>query len=66
MTAVVDCCPVCGSALWTNEVVAAHLGVEPGTVSSYRVRGQMPEPDARIGRAWVWLPSTIRSWRVTR
>lgn len=50
--------------LWTTTDVARYLGVQIGTVSAYRVRGQMPQPDGRVGRTWVWWPATIRAWRL--
>jgi len=48
---------------WTTADVADYLGVHPGTISSYRARDQMPKPDRRIGRSWVWAPATIKAWR---
>jgi hypothetical protein len=33
---------------WTTSDVAAYLGVRVGTVSSYRLREQMPAPDLLI------------------
>lgn len=47
---------------WTMTAVAAYLGVQIGTVSSYHGRGQMP-PGCRMGRTWVWRPQTIIRWR---
>jgi len=47
---------------WTTTDVAAYLGVTVGTVSSYRARGQMPEPDRTIGRTHVWSPQRIIHW----
>ena len=47
---------------WTTTDVAAYLGVTVGTVSSYRARGQMPEPDRTIGRTHVWSPRRIIDW----
>jgi 8-oxo-dGTP pyrophosphatase MutT (NUDIX family) len=52
---------------WTTKDVAAYLGVEPGAVSSYRRRGQMPAPDQTIGsRTHLWKPSRIISWQESR
>ncbi len=48
---------------WTTTDVAAYLGVELRTVSSYRSRGQMPTPDDRIGQSWIWKPARIIEWR---
>lgn len=47
---------------WTTNDVATYLGVSIGTVSSYRGRQQIPEPDDRIGRTWVWAPARIIEW----
>ena len=51
---------------WTTSEVAAYLGLRVATVSSYRMRGQMPEPDMTIGRTHVWRPSTIIAWQKAR
>lgn len=48
---------------WTTADVARYLGLQIGTVSSYRMRGQMPLPERRIGRTWVWRPKAIVEWR---
>jgi Helix-turn-helix domain len=47
---------------WTTSDVAAYLGVKIGTVSSWRGREQMPAPDNKYGRTWVWRPATIIAW----
>lgn len=52
--------------LWTTSDVAEYLGVAVSTVSSYRARGQMPEPLRRIGNTPVWDPAVIRDWAATR
>lgn len=51
---------------WTTAEVAAHLGVRPATVSSYRMRGQMPQPDRKLGRTQLWKPATILAWQDRR
>ena len=51
---------------WTTTDVAAYLGVQVGTVSSYRIRGQMPEPDDTEGRTHRWRPTRIIAWRGDR
>jgi aminoglycoside phosphotransferase len=51
---------------WTTSDVAAYLGLRVPTVSSYRMRGQMPEPDMTIGRTHVWRPSKIIAWHGAR
>src|SRR5262245_4495852 len=51
---------------WTTSDVAAYLGVQVATVSMYRKRGQMPEPDLTIGRTHVWRPERIVTWHQAR
>ena len=51
---------------WTTSDVAAYLGLRVSTVSSYRMRGQMPEPDMTLGRTHVWRPSKIIEWHQQR
>lgn len=46
--------------------MAAYLGVQVGTVSSYRLRGQMPTPDATVRRTQMWRPATIIGWHRSR
>ena len=48
---------------WSVGEVAAYLGVKRSTVTAYRSRGQMPQPDGRVGRSPWWRPETIRAWR---
>jgi len=51
------------SNLLTLTQVAEQLGLSMGTVSAYRSRGRMPEPDLQYGRTPLWKPETIRAWR---
>lgn len=51
---------------WTTTDVAAYLGVSVGTVSTYRARGQMPEPDQTVGRTHLWRPARIVDWHDAR
>jgi hypothetical protein len=51
---------------WTTNDVAAYLGVGKATVSAYRGRGQLPEPDGKIGQSWIWRPSRIITWHEQR
>lgn len=51
---------------WTTSEVAAYLGVRTPTISAYRNRGQMPEPDRKLGRTQLWRPQTIIEWQRTR
>lgn len=46
---------------WDLADVAAHWGVTPQTIRTYRSRkrGELPEPDKVFGRSPVWKPSTI-------
>jgi hypothetical protein len=37
---------------WNTTDVAGYLGVGVATVSQYRRRAQMPEPDTKVGRAY--------------
>jgi hypothetical protein len=51
---------------WTTSDVAAYLGLKVATVSAYRVRGQMPEPDMTVGRTHVWKPNRVIEWHEAR
>lgn len=52
---------------WTTKDVAAYLGIAVAAVSSYRRRGQMPEPDKTIGtRTHLWKPARIIDWHGSR
>lgn len=51
------------SNLLTLSQVAERLGLTMGTVSAYRSRGKMPEPDLQYGRTPLWKPETITAWR---
>lgn len=51
--------------LSTGEV-AERVGVKPDTIHAYVTRGQMPAPDAVIGRLKGWLPETIDAWNANR
>ena len=42
-----------------------YLGVRLATVSTYRMRGQMP-PDHKLGRTQLWRPRTIIQWSSAR
>lgn len=46
--------------------VARLAGVEPRSISRYRQRGSIPEPDGVIGRSPWWYRSTIEHWLATR
>jgi hypothetical protein len=51
---------------WTTTDIARHLGVSVQTISSYRARGEMPEPAFTIGRTHVWLADRITTWHAGR
>lgn len=51
---------------WAISDVAQYLDVAESTVRSYTARGQMPQPDRRIGSVSVWRPATIRRWHERR
>lgn len=53
--------------LWSYTEIAAHLGVQPETVRSYRRHGLLPDPDTadRRGRP-RWYAATIRAWSARR
>ncbi|TDB88329.1 MarR family transcriptional regulator [Actinomadura sp. KC216] len=48
---------------WTIADVAAHWGVKPTTIHTYRTRGWLPPEDETIGNAPVWKPKTITSFK---
>lgn len=48
---------------WTTSDVAEYLGLQVGTVSAYRQRGQMPPPDRKFGRTYLWHRQTILDWQ---
>lgn len=52
---------------WSTTDVATYLGVGAGTVSAYRGRKEMPEPDSKVGtQTWLWKPATIIEWQQNR
>jgi hypothetical protein len=48
---------------WTTTDIARYLGLQVGTVSTYRTRKQMPQPDQTVGRTHMWKPARITAWR---
>jgi hypothetical protein len=53
--------------LWSYVQIAAHIGVQPDTVKSYRRQGVLPEPDVVtvLGQP-RWYADTIRAWSARR
>lgn len=51
---------------WTTSDVATYIGVGVATVSAYRSRGSMPEPDMTVGRTHMWRPVRIVEWHAAR
>jgi len=54
-----------GVVYLTSKQVAELLGVSPKTISAYKARSQMPQPDREYGRTPLWKHSTIQEWRGT-
>ncbi|GAA2713445.1 MULTISPECIES: MerR family DNA-binding transcriptional regulator [Streptomyces] len=52
--------------LWSYREIAAHIGVRPDTVRSYRKHGLLPPPDASEGGRPHWYADTIRHWVTQR
>lgn len=50
------------SDLWSYREIAAHIGVRPDTVRSYRKHALLPEPDVVERGRPLWYPETIREW----
>ena len=50
----------------TSDELAARLGIKRDSVYQMRSRGDIPEPDMRVGRTPVWRPETIASWEAAR
>ena len=42
--------------------IAQALGIRPGTVSLWRHRGKLPEPDVELAMGPVWTEATILPW----
>ena len=47
----------------TTTEIAIALGITRDTISAYKSRGQMPQPDKTFGRTPLWKLSTIQTWR---
>jgi len=53
--------------LWSYAEIAAHIGVKPETVKSYRRHGMLPDPDVVtiLGQP-RWYAATVRAWSSRR
>ncbi|GAA2439892.1 hypothetical protein GCM10010405_24010 [Streptomyces macrosporus] len=52
--------------LWSYREIAAHIGVKPETVRSYRKHGLLPPPDTVEGGRPYWFADTVRAWVARR
>ena len=43
--------------------IARLYGIGSKTITSYKARGKMPQPDLQVGRTPVWKLSTLAAWR---
>jgi len=44
--------------------ISRLYGIGEKTITSYKARGQMPQPDLQVGRTPVWKLSTLIAWRI--
>ncbi|MGW3608055.1 helix-turn-helix transcriptional regulator [Micromonospora sp. NPDC005161] len=51
---------------WTTSDIAAYLGVQVATVTNYRKRSQLPQPDQTVGRTHMWRLSRVIAWHEQR
>jgi predicted DNA-binding transcriptional regulator AlpA len=51
------------STLMTMTQIAQEFGIARSTLSAYKARGQMPEPDKVYGSTPLWRRRTIEKWR---
>ena len=49
---------------YTIPEIARLYGIGEKTITSYKARGQMPQPDLQVGRTPVWKLSTLIAWRI--
>lgn len=54
------------SDLLDTEGVARMLGIAHESVTRYRARGDLPEPDVMLGRSPGWYAATIVEWQAQR
>lgn len=43
--------------------IAKLTGLRRSTITSYKARGLMPQPDKQYGRTPLWSEQTIHHWR---
>lgn len=55
-----------GDPLLNVREAAARIGVQPRTISRYRMRGEFPLPDEVVSGRPRWRGSTLDSWVQTR
>ncbi|MDA8332281.1 MAG: hypothetical protein M0027_13995 [Candidatus Dormibacteraeota bacterium] len=45
--------------------IAERLGIQPGTLHSWRQRGVFPAPDRVLSKTPIWFTSTVEAWART-
>ncbi len=50
----------------SSQDVADALGIKRASVHRYVTRGDLPEPDDRVGRSPVWKRETFEAWVAAR
>ena len=53
-------------AMLTTVDIARFAGVSPATIATYRRRGELPEPQAVLGRTPLWSRPVVHHWLATR
>lgn len=48
--------------LYSIDEIATAVGAKPATVSQWRRRGKLPQPDVLLAIGPIWYPETIRPW----
>ncbi len=56
----------CMDGYLTAEQLAARLGIQRASIYRMRTRGDLPEPDERVGRTPLWAAATIDEWTKDR
>lgn len=47
---------------YSQNDIAQAMGVQPGTVRQWVLRGKLPEPSAVVGRSKLWTGEKIETW----